>query len=145
MYNVELLQSSVSKITKELIQQAVFLAYRDGITSKAPLGSAGDSVLLLGSASPRSSYISIRNYCGDAELLITDTEGHFLFYGRFRIDLGLDFVVDQYWSIFKKVKSKITTNVERVSIFKDVTLNKNVEYTEGFEILKMYQLLKFNR
>lgn len=113
-YNKQILKTSLDQITKETFKEAVFLCYKDGITSKAPLGWSGDSIVLFGTEEDgRKSLVSIRNYCGNAELLITDMDGYFLFYGRFSIDLGIEFVVDQYWQIFNLVKDKIETIVER--------------------------------
>jgi hypothetical protein len=87
----------------------------------------------------RVSLISIRNYCNGAELLITDTKGNFLFYGRYDISLGIDFIADQYWAIFNQVKPWIESVLENISEFKNIHLSDEVTPTEGFKILKAYQ------
>ena len=107
MDNYSMVKENLYEITKETFKEAIFLAYKGGITSLAPLGFSGDTIVIHGSKSEKTSrvsQVSVRNYSGDAELLITDKEGHFLFYGRYRVDLGLDFLVEQYWSIFNNVK-----------------------------------------
>ncbi len=138
----EIKKESLAKITKKTFKDAVFMAYKGGITSLAPLGFSGDTIILHGSETEKNSrvsQVSIRNYSGDAELLITDAAGNFLFYGRFRVDLGLDFLVEQYWQIFKHLKPKIKSTVERSSQFKDIEIPKNVSRTIGFNMLASYQ------
>lgn len=145
MGNYKYAKSSLSEITKETFKEAIFLCYKDGITSLAPLGFSGDTIILHGSKSAdvsRISQVSIRNYSGDAELLITDRKGHFLFYGRFSVDLGLDLLADQYWLIYNTVKDKICSVVERTSQFKDMEIPENVDRTIGFEMLYAYQRSK---
>jgi len=143
MYNKELHKTELSEITKELFKEAVFLSYKDGITSLAPFGFSGDDILLFGSEKDgRKSVVSVRNYSGSTELLITDLKGRFLFYGRYLIDLGIDFVTDQYWNIFQLLKNKIEIEVEKISDFKDVELSKDCKLTIGFEILSAYQKSK---
>ncbi len=113
MAHRELLQKKLNKITKELFKKAIMLCYNGGITTVAPLGFSGDTILLFGTVQDgRRSVVSIRNYCNDAEQLSTDAYGHFLFYGRFHISLGVDFVTEQYWNIFNLVKHKIETCIE---------------------------------
>lgn len=95
--NKTLLKKDIDEITIQTFRDAVFLCYKVGITSIAPLGCSGDTILLHGDEeNGRESVVSIRNYSGDAELLITDKQGKFLFYGIFSIDLNIDFVVNQY-------------------------------------------------
>lgn len=145
-YNKELLQNDLSMVTKELIQQAIFLCYKDGITSRAPLGYSGDTIVLHGETDGRrSSQVSIRNYCGDAELLIIDKHGNFLFYGRFAITIGADIVVEQYWNIFNLLKKYINSCTGSAPDFTKVIDNPNVEYTDGFQMLRDYLLATHQR
>lgn len=140
-YNKELHKKNISEITEELFKEAIFLCYKGGITSRAPLGFSGDDILLLGKAEGgRKGLVSIRNYCGDAEMLITDMDGKFLFYGRYDIDLGVDFVVSQYWQMFNLIKDKINTVVEQKSKFKNLSEAEHCTYSEGFNLLRSYQL-----
>lgn len=141
--NKTLLKKDIDEITIQTFRDAVFLCYKIGITSIAPLGCSGDTILLHGDEeNGRESVVSIRNYSGDAELLITDKQGKFLFYGIFSIDLNVDFVVNQYWAIFQILKNKINTDVENISEFKKLELLENCELSEGFEILRHFQEVK---
>jgi hypothetical protein len=143
MYNYELKKTDLNEITKKLFKEAVFLCYRDGITSIAPLGFSGDTILLFECEKDgRKSSVSIRNYCNSAELLIKDSKGNFLFYGRFLIDLGIDLVTDQYWNIFLLVKNEIESETKEISDFKNVKVSESCELTVGFEMLSAYQKAK---
>ncbi len=142
MDNYSIKKENLYEITKETFKEAIFLAYKGGITSLAPLGFSGDTIIVHGTKNEKTSrvsQVSIRNYCGDAELLISDKVGSFLFYGRFRVDLGLDFVVEQYWQIFKKVKRDILKEVKRTSEFKDIEIPADVKTTVGFDMLFAFQ------
>lgn len=137
-----MVKQSLSEITKDAFKESIFLAYKGGVTSLAPLGFSGDTIIIHGTKTEkvsRVSQVSVRNYSGDAELLITDKVGHFLFHGRFRVDLGLDFVAEQYWQIFNKVKGDILNVVERTSEFKDIEIPNDVEKTIGFDMLLNFQ------
>jgi hypothetical protein len=139
MYNNELHKTNLNDITKKTFREAIFLCYEGGITSIAPLAFSGDDILLFGSTQPRKSVVSIRNYCGDAELLITDTEGKFLFYGRYCIDLGIENILNQYWKIFNLVKERIETKVIKTSDFENIKISDNCTHTICFDILREYQ------
>jgi hypothetical protein len=139
-YNYQLHNTNLDEISQQTIREAIFLCYKDGITTIAPLGFAGDDVLLHGHAGGgRISVVSIRNYCGNAELLITDTKGKFLFYGRYDINLGIEFIAEQYWKIFLQVYDLIDGAIENVSEFANIKLADNCEASEGFAMLKAYQ------
>lgn len=127
-YNLQINKKRLSEIKFDTFREAIYLCYKKGMTSSAPLGWSGDSILIFGSAGNegRKSVVSVRNYCGDAELLITDTKGHFLFYGRFNVNLGLDFVVEQYWTIFNLVKHNIETEIKNISKFHNVQISGSV-------------------
>ncbi|HOZ91032.1 MAG TPA: hypothetical protein PLJ18_11825 [Niabella sp.] len=140
---IDFKKEKLSEITKETFKEAIFLAYKDGVTSVAPLGFSGNTIILHGSSNEKTSrvsQVSVRNYSGDAELLITDIKGSFLFYGRFRVDLGIDFVAHQYWIIFKKVRKYILKEVPRISEFKDIEIPHNCNRSSGFDILHHAQL-----
>lgn len=140
MAYTELKQDDICLITKQTFEKAIFLAYRDGITSLAPLGYSGESVILFGSqANGRQSLISIRNHSGNPELLITDTHGAFLFYGKYDINLGVDFISEQYWQIFNLMKDKVEKKLMKTSSFADIDFSPNLELSEGFSIMKAYQ------
>lgn len=139
MDNTELRKIAIDEITKHHFEQAIYLAYRDGITGQAPLGFSGDTIILFGE--DRKSQVSIRNYCNDAELLICDARGNFLFLGRYDINLGIDFVVDQYWEIFNKVKSSIEIVLPEISQFANVKVNDRCAVSDGFAMLLAYHKL----
>lgn len=142
MNNESLRKDDLQQITKKLFKEALFLCYKDGITSIAPLGFSGDTIILHGSknlSTSRVSQVSIRNYSNDAELLITDAKGNFLFYGRFDINLGVEFVINQYWAIFNKVKDKIGIVLPDLSNFKNIKFHENCSHSIGFDMLKAYQ------
>lgn len=130
-------------ITKTTFKQAIYLAYKDGITSRAPLGYRGDTIIIYQSPQPfssmRSAEVSINNHNGDAKLLITDLNGSFIFYGGFDSDLGLEFVASQYWIIFNYVKDKIETVMPSVSRFTDMKIDKRIKPRKGFNMLVAHQ------
>ena len=135
-YNKILIKNSLDKITRPLFKKAIFECYRKGITSTAPLGWSGDNILLYGNEEGhRVSVISIRNYCGSAELLITDKKGHFLFYGRYDVNLGLEFIAEQYYQIFRLVKHKIEAEIEQVSAFNNTPIECDCGPIKGFNSL----------
>jgi len=141
MDNLKIKKAYLSKITKKTFKDAIFLAYKDGITSIAPLGFSGSTIILHGKSdeiTSRISQVSIRNYCGSVELLITDKKGSFLFYGRYDIGMGLDFVLEQYWQIFNNVKVNIKKIMKKTE-FKDMKIAKDVKISAGFRILSAYQ------
>jgi len=140
MTNTEIYKLNLNDIDLQLIKNAIFLCYRDHITSRAPLGFAGDTILLFGSETPkRKSVVSIRNYSGYAELLITDSKGNFLFYGRYDINLGVEFIAEQYYNIFCLVKDKIELELENIPQFQDIDNHDRCTLSIGFEMIKAYQ------
>ena len=111
-YNKELIQTDLNNINLKLVKEAIALCFRDGITDKAPMGCAGDSVVLFGKESPtRVCLVSVRNHNHSPQLLITDKNGRFVFYGTFHIGLGVDFIAKQFMSIFKLVKFDIESEL----------------------------------
>lgn len=107
-YNKEMLLHDLEAISRNTFKDAIELCYRDGVTSKAPLGFSGDTVVIFGKEEGgRISLVSVRNHSGSAELLITDVDGNFLFLGKYLKRFGTEFIANQYWLIFKLVKSEI--------------------------------------
>lgn len=143
MKNYELLKQDLLCITQSTFEQAFFLAYRDGITSIASLGFSGDDIILYEGGQnekvSRVSRVSVRNYGNDVELLITDRVGNFLFYGRYAIDLGVEFVARTYWHTFETLRPYIDTELPKSRSFTFADVNPNATYSEGFAILKAYQ------
>lgn len=136
--NKELLQTDLSLVTKDLMKQAFWLALRDGVTIVAPLGFSGDTIMLFGDEynqdrGHRQSSVSFRMYCENVEMLITDIKGNFLFYGRYRKEIGVEVVLEEYWRMFNLVKPFILR--ELPSVEKRLNINPKVTYTEGWIML----------
>jgi hypothetical protein len=66
-----------------------------GYTSKALLGSSGQTILLYGEKARRSS-ISVRLHSSGVELLVCNGSGDFLFYGKYHEKLGSDFISKRF-------------------------------------------------
>jgi hypothetical protein len=138
--NKTMIKPTLNKVTKKSFKEAIYFAYKGGITTVAPLGFSGDTIILYAKEGKgRVSQVSIRNYCCDAELLITDINGDFLFYGRFHLSIGLDFMVNQYWQIFKSVKHLIETEVKKRPDFANLEIPKTAGMSIGFDMLRAYQ------
>jgi len=117
-YNYSLRKKNINHITKNLFEKAIEECYRDGITSVAPLGYSGDDIVLYGTpkdpvTNNRKFLISVRNYCGKPELLITDTVGNFLFYGRYHNYMGKKEIAKEFYKIFRKMKKYIHKEVSK--------------------------------
>jgi len=94
----DLLQDSLSRITPRLIEEAAFLAFYGGIEHRAPLGHSGPTIFLYGAS--RVSQVSLRNHSGNIEMLITDTKGNFLFYGKLHAGLPLETIGAHFHNTF---------------------------------------------
>lgn len=131
---------NIDEITENSFKEAIIDCFKSGITSVAPLGFSGDTIILFGyENNGRKSLVSIRNYGNDAELLITDKEGHFLFYGRYHISMGIDFVSNQYWKIFSQCKMYIESIIPKRPDFADLQITDKAIPTDGFDMLNDYQ------
>lgn len=98
-------------ITPQLFKEAIELARDGGIASVAPLGYAGETIILHEAKNKgghsRSEEVSIRMHSGDVGLLITDKCGRFLFHGSYHIGMGVDFLVREYYRAYRKVRCEI--------------------------------------
>ncbi len=143
MNNTSMCKKSLAEINLTAFKEAIFLCYKDGITSCAPLGFSGDTIVLFElkdeNKSGRVSQVSIRNYCNDAELLITDIKGNFLFYGRFDINFGVSFLAKFYLKIFNSVKHMIEHDMPNTSNFSKLKIPLNVKKTIGFDMIRAFQ------
>jgi len=138
-YNYELRQQKLRKVNLDLVKKGVFLAFRDGITSRAPLGWSGDTIILFGDEKEgRRSVISLRNHCGDVELLVTDVNGHFLFCGKYDPNLGIEWVASLHYDTIKRLRPFVEIEVEQ-KFMKDIKDAPHVEISDGFEWLKIVQ------
>jgi len=137
-YDKTICKTDLSLITQRVFEEAIFLAYAGGISTTAPLGFSGDTVLLHGESTPevsRRSMVSVRNYSGDAELLITDAAGKFLFYGRLSIDFGVEEVAAFYWNTFQAVRSQIEGKMPKSASFRELALAPGHTLSEGFQLM----------
>lgn len=129
---------TIKQLRKKDFKDAIDIALNGGHTSVAPLGMSGDTILLhnLGEKKSNGCYervqqVSIRLYCGDPELLITNNKGSFLFYGRYDIRMGRDFILKEYYRIFKLLRKQIPLEHKE----KDLTINEDAKQSIGFAIL----------
>lgn len=139
-YNRSIMKNTLDEINIDSFKEAIFLCYKDGITSVAPLGISGDTILLHATnGESRRSEVSIRNYCGDAELLITDAKGNFIFYGRFHCSVGVESLAFEYFRIFTKVKDRIIGELPNRPNFSNCNISESATISQGFEMLQAYQ------
>lgn len=100
-HNTDLLQSSLDKITPRLLEEAIFLAFYNGVETVAPLGFSGQTIRLHGG--PRQSEVSVRNHSGTPEMLVTDRAGHFLCLLKMHMGLGIATVAAHFYTAFEWV------------------------------------------
>lgn len=136
-YNTTIVVDDLKKIKKKNFKEAIYLAYKGGITSVAPLGFSGDTVMIHGNG--RKQQVSIRNYGNDAELLITNKNGNFLFYGRYHINLGVDRIATLYFNIFKNVLPLMDTEDINRPDFANLSIPSSCHHTIGFDMMLAYQ------
>jgi hypothetical protein len=134
-------KESLNEITLQTIKEGIFEAYKPGITSIAPLGQSGPTIILYEEKkigeSGRVSQVSLRNYCGDVELLITNKNGGFLFYGRYDCRMGLEFIAQEYFRIFENCKALIKMESKSRPNFSNVEISENASKTIGFQMMNM--------
>lgn len=115
MNNTEFKVNELSEITEDLFKKVIGTTYLSDHNSFAPLGCSGDTFIIhqLDEQKSRPSQVSFRKYCGDVELLITNRNGAFLFYGRYDTSLfGLERLAEEYFKVFNNVKHLILENSE---------------------------------
>lgn len=107
-YNNKFLQKKLKNVTHTLMMQVFEHARNEGMKNVAPLGSSGDTFMLYGE--PRNRQVSLRLYCEDMELLVTNDVGEFLFYGRFKNKVVSDLILGmRYASIVDLVSKHMNT------------------------------------
>ena len=142
-------KTNIDDITKEVLKETIAYIMLSPIKSVAPLGFSGETYYLYGKFITkeessdgqwhRQSVISIRNYCNRPELLITDKNGRFLFYGKYDVN-DYDFIVDRFYETIQLLKSKVDT-IEEEKETPKIDFS-NTTLTVGFEMLKAYYNLK---
>jgi len=115
-YNYAFIKEDLNDITLEDFKTVMAVGLKSGINHIAPLGCSGDDFNLYGRFIPssestdgnwkRESCVSIRNYCGTPELLISDKSGNTLYYGRF-YHMEFGDMAKEYFRIFCMLKDKI--------------------------------------
>ena len=133
----------LEEITLNDFKEAINFSISGGHNSVAPLGMSGDTIRLhcLGEKKDngcidRVQQVSIRLYSGNPELLITNNSESFLFYGRYDIRLGGEFVAKEYYRIFKLLEHKIPLDSDE-----DVKLKvtEDAHHTIGFDMLAAFK------
>lgn len=126
-------KDNLDDITLEDFRSAMFFALGDGHNSIAPLGMSGQTIMLHGEG--RVEQVSIRLYCGDPELLITNKSKDFLFYGQFDIRIGFENVAKEYFRIFGFLKELIP---QESQYDKKIIVADDAHKTIGFAMLDAY-------
>ncbi|WP_428657594.1 hypothetical protein [Runella sp.] len=98
-------KEAITEITKDDFCRAIALAIIGGTSHSSQYAESGSTIFIHGTS--RVEQVSIRNYNGDPELLITDTQGKFLFYGRFARSIGIELLTEQYFNIFLLLRDQI--------------------------------------
>lgn len=148
-YNYAFTKENLSDITLQDFKTVMAVSLKSGINHIAPLGCSGDDFNLYGrfiSSSEttdgnwkRESCVSIRNYCGTPELLISDKTGNTLYYGRF-YHMKLEDMAEEYFRIFNMLKDKINephnfkefdTKIAEDSIVDEAAFDLLVKYIEN--------------
>lgn len=146
--NYKFHKNNLNEITLETFKEIIAYVILSPITNLAPLGFSGENYYLYGKMVEkeesqdgkwhRVSLVSFRNYCGKPELLITDYDGRFLFYGSFDIN-DYEKIANLLYNCFLGVKDKIDKIEEKTKI--DIDLSK-AKLSIGFDMLKKYQKAK---
>jgi hypothetical protein len=108
------------------------------ITNVAPLGASSDDIILSGTRrnveGQRESLVSLRKYCSEAELLITDKKGRFLTYQKYGIVLGVEYISRKFYAAWQELSGLIDTEVDGEN---EVVFSNEVKFTGGFKILQL--------
>lgn len=146
MHNYAFVKENLNDITLDYFKMVAITCMNSGINHICPLGCSGDNFMLYGKFIKaeesedgnwhRESMVSLRNYFGILEMLVTDKKGRFLVYSK--VDgMSVDEVIEELFREFCNVKHLV--NKETKETFKDVLKESdNVELSEGFKILEAY-------
>lgn len=148
MHNYAFVKDNLKDITYDYFKMVAITCMNAGINHIAPLGCSGDHFVLYGKFIEakeskdgkwhRESMVSLRNYFGSIEMLVTDKKGRFLVYSN--VDgMSVDGVIEELFRQFCTVKQLIDQITKET--FKDsLEISDNAELSEGFEMLKAYYL-----
>lgn len=108
----------LSQINEADFREGINWCLSKGLSSHAPLGSSGSDFILYERPRDkeeknrnRSSQVSLRLYNKVVELLLTDIDGYFLFYGRIHLAHGINSVAKEYYRLFILNKKWIASKV----------------------------------
>lgn len=92
MHNYAFVKENLDDITLEYFKMVAITCMNSGINSICPFGCSGDNFMLYGKFIKaeesedgnwhRKSMVSLRNYFGSLEMLVTDKKGRFLVYSK---------------------------------------------------------------
>ena len=145
-YNYAFVKENLESITLEDFKTVMAICLKSGINHIAPLGCSGDDFALYGRFIPssetkdgnwkRESMVSIRNYCGTPELLISDKAGNTLFYGKF-YHMDFEDMSKEYYRVFTMLKDKIgrKNNFKKLDL---KILDDAIVDDKAFEMLAKY-------
>lgn len=110
-------KNTLEEITYDHFKLAAFATMTAGYTQIAPIGiPSGDDVCLYGESGAdehghfyRKSLITLRNYNGSLELLVTNKSGHFLLYSQLD-GLPAEQTIQELYRQFLSVKSLVDTD-----------------------------------
>lgn len=109
----KMLVKSLDEITYKTFKEAVSAIAVAPITSTAPLGYRSDDVLLYGKdGNARREGISVFNHSGSIKMLICNFNGSFIFHGGFDKSLPVNFIANELFKTYKKVKGYIQVRKE---------------------------------
>lgn len=110
--NILFQKQNLSDIDLNLFQEVLTECLSQGHSGFAPLGASGDDFILYTQYNPsekpsrvtRDRQLSIRLHNSTPEMLITDRDGRFIFYGKFHKTLGVEFISNEFFRLFKELK-----------------------------------------
>lgn len=145
--NYALLKENINEIALEDFKSAMAICISKGVNHIAPLGCSGDTYYLHGKFIPssetkdgywkRQSVVTIRNYCGSPELLISDKAGHTLYYGKY-YHMEFDDMAEEYFRVFNMLKHKIDKCGRGFKELEIKFADDAVVDTKAIELLKKY-------
>jgi hypothetical protein len=100
--------SSYQDITFDVLADAVDEVLNYDYTSFAPLGKSSRNLVVCGiDGDERKEGVSLRLHSGSIEMLVCDTNGYFMFYGKLHPTLGKTLIKSEFYRIFEAVKPSI--------------------------------------
>ena len=145
--NYALVKEDINDITLEDFKSAMAICINKGVNHIAPLGCSGDTYYLHGKFIPsseskdgywkRQSVVTVRNYCGSPELLISDKAGHTLYYGKY-YHMEFDEMANEYYRVFNLLKHKINKSGKCFNKLKVKFADDAVVDTKAIELLNNY-------